>query len=143
MECNRVESSFEELGIFKIIDSLQFCRHILPNHYTLQCNQCDQCDFSTTTTTHLKMHLTQHLRPVACSICRICGQAFGSRLQALQHKGATHSEVKSVECAQCEERFTSRKRFAKHKQSRHFNQSPLCAECNNTFVCLSHRCLRE
>ena len=47
------------------------------------------------------------------------GQAFGSRLQALQHKGATHSEVESVECAQCAERFTSRKRFAKHKQSRH------------------------
>ena len=127
MEFDQVESSFEELEIIKTIDPLQFYRHILPNHYTFQCNQCDQCDFSTTTTTHLKTHLTQHLRPAARSICSICGQAFRSRLQALEHKAAAHSEVNSVECDQCEERFTSRKRLAKHKQSHHSNQSHLCA----------------
>ena len=35
---------------------------------------------------------------------------------------------------QCEERFTSRKIIAKHKQSHHSNQCHLCAECDNTFV---------
>ena len=132
LEFDQVESSFEE--------QLQFCRHILSNHYTKQCDQCDQCDFSTTTTTHLKTHQTQHLRPAACSICSICGQAFRRRLQALEHKAAAHIEVKSAECDQCEEKFTSRKRFVKHKQSHLSNQSPLCAECDNTFVCkLSHK----
>ena len=69
-----------------------------------------------------------------CSICSICGQAFRSQPQALEHKAAAHSEVKSVECDQCEERFTSRKRFAKHKQPRHSNQSTLYTECDYTFA---------
>ena len=80
------------------IDPAQFYRHILHNHYASQYNlKCDQCDFSTTTTTHLKTHLMQHLdeRPYTCSIC---GQAFRSRPQALEHEAAAHSEVESVEC---------------------------------------------
>tara|TARA_B110000908_G_C10105215_1_gene380482 strand:+ start:281 stop:553 length:273 start_codon:yes stop_codon:yes gene_type:complete len=53
------EVSFGDLEVIETIDPLQLYRHILPNHYTLQCNlKCDQCDFSTTTTTHLKSHLT-------------------------------------------------------------------------------------
>ena len=39
-----------------------------------------------------------------------------------------------MECSQCEERFTSRKIMAKHKQSHHSNKCHLCAECDNTFV---------
>ena len=67
--------------------------------------------------------------------CSICGQAFRSQPQALEHKANAHSGVKSVECDQCEERFTSRERLAKHRESRHSNQSHPCAECDKTFVC--------
>ena len=53
------EVSFGDLEVIETINPLQLNRYILPNHVTLQCNlKCDQCDFSTTTTTHLKSHLT-------------------------------------------------------------------------------------
>jgi hypothetical protein len=53
------EVSFGDLEVIETINPLQLNRYILPNHVTLQCNlKCDQGDFSTTTTTHLKSHLT-------------------------------------------------------------------------------------
>ena len=66
--------------------------------------------------------------------CSICGQAFRSQPQALEHKANAHSEVESVECDKCKERFTSRERLAKHRQHHHYNQSHPCAECDETFV---------
>jgi len=48
------EVSFGDLEVIETIDPLQLYRHILLNHYL----KCDQCDFSTTTSTHLKSHLT-------------------------------------------------------------------------------------
>ena len=66
--------------------------------------------------------------------CSICDQAVRSQPQALEHNAAIHSEVKSVECDQCEERFPSGKRLTKHKQSHHSDKINLCVECDKYFV---------
>ena len=75
------------------------------------------------------MHLMQHLdkQPYAYIA------AFVAKLSEVGHR--LQPTVKSrVKCDQCQDRFTSRERLAKHRQSRHSNQIHTRAECDNTFV---------
>ena len=59
--------------------------------------------------------------------------AFVAKLSEVGHR--LLPTVKSrVKCDQCQDRFTSRERLAKHRQSRHSNQIHTRAECDNAFV---------
>ena len=75
------------------------------------------------------MHLMQHLdkQPYAYIA------AFVAKLSEVGHR--LQPTVKSrVKCDQCQDRFTSRERLAKHRQYHHSNQSHPCAECDKTCV---------
>ena len=109
---------------------LLLARHIKRSHgRSFQCPECPKFFLK-------KDGVTKHYENKHRNIkhkCDHCTQTFGSKFRLDDHINGIHKKIQIFECKKCDQSFTTRTQFYRHKYSAHPKNIFSCKMCNIQF----------